>query len=765
MDPKQFHRRVWALVVVLALMLTTMSAALYDLQINNGDEYYALTQHKIAEQQSMRAARGQILDRNGQVLVSNRVIYQVRLDLSLMGEERNDTLLALIQAARAEGVEWNDSLPVSRDAPFTFTTSTPYYTVSLDEEGQPQRALTRLGRLGVKLGWMSDPTKNSLPVQEEPVQEPEPGLWEKIIRFFTGSSGQKTGGSGTKSTPLSAYPTPVQLLGNMCRTFGLKGAGAVDEKEAKRNGIEIPELNIGDLDPEDARAVAGVLYELYLRSQNVYVANEYVFADEVGIDFISRVKELSLTGVVVEATTVRQYHTAYAAHLLGRTALMNAEEWEYYKTVDEDGDGVSDYRMNDVVGKQGAELAFESYLRGRPGLRTVERNTKGNIVSENWLREPEPGDNVVLTLDIGLQAYVENTLAAALPALESKEVQGAACVVLDVDSAELLASASYPTYDLANFSAVYNEIAQDPLKPLLNRAFQGMYPPGSTFKMITAIAGLEEEIVTPTTRIRDEGRYTYWGETGAPQCWIYRQLRSTHGLVNVTRAIEVSCNYFFFEVGRQLGIDTLADYAGRFGIGERTGIELSESQGVMASRAYTESLGGKWYEGSVTSVAIGQESTQVTPLQLANYIATLLRGGQRLDAHLLRDVTSYDGGAVLYTHQPEILADLSLSEETLMAVKKGMGDLVTTGSLAGEFKNCTVTAGAKTGSAQVGDVVPDGVFVCFAPFEDPEIAVAVVIEQGRSGAALAPIAVQILNDYFTPGDTGYTVVPEGTLLP
>ena len=258
MDPKQFHRRVWALVVVLALMLTTMSAALYDLQINNGDEYYALTQHKIAEQQSMRAARGQILDRNGQVLVSNRVIYQVRLDLSLMGEERNDTLLALIQAARAEGVEWNDSLPVSRDAPFTFTTSTPYYTVSLDEEGQPQRALTRLGRLGVKLGWMSDPTKNSLPAQKEPVQEPEPGLWEKIIRFFTGSSGQKTGGSGTKSTPLSAYPTPVQLLGNMCRTFGLKGAGAVDEKEAKRNGIEIPELNIGDLDPEDARAVAEI---------------------------------------------------------------------------------------------------------------------------------------------------------------------------------------------------------------------------------------------------------------------------------------------------------------------------------------------------------------------------------------------------------------------------------------------------------------------------------------------------------------------------
>ena len=210
-------------------------------------------------------------------------------------------------------------------------------------------------------------------------------------------------------------------------------------------------------------------------------------------------------------------------------------------------------------------------------------------------------------------------------------------------------------------------------------------------------------------------------------------------------------------MGYQLGMERLNEYAAAFGLGEHTGIEISERTGARHENTPGEDQ-SPW-------AGFGQAQQVYTPLQLANYIATLLRGGQRLDAHLLRDVTSYDGGAVLYTHQPEILADLSLSEETLTAVKKGMGDLVTTGSLAGEFKNCTVTAGAKTGSAQVGDVVPDGVFVCFAPFEDPEIAVAVVIEQGRSGAALAPIAVQILNDYFTPGDTGYTVVPEGTLLP
>lgn len=767
MDPKQFHRRVWAMVVLLALMLTTMSAALYDLQINKGKDYYDLTQHKIAEQQSVRAARGPILDRNGQVLVSNRVVYQVRLDLALMGKERNDTLLALIRAARAEGVEWNDSLPVSQTYPFTFTTDTPYYTVSLDEEGNTRRTLTRLGRLGVKMKWMADPTQNSAPAQDAAPSAPEPGLWDKIKGFLSGSGGgQKTDGSQSKKSALSAYPTPVQLLGNMCRTFDLKGEGAVDEKAAAKAGETVPELNIGDMDPVDARAVAGVLYELYLRSQDVYVANEYVFASEVDIDFISRVKELSLTGVVVEATTVRQYHTAYAAHLLGRTALMSAEEWEYYKTVDEDGDGVSDYQMNDVVGKQGAELAFESYLRGRPGLRTVERNTKGNIVSENWLREPEPGGSVVLTLDIGLQAYVENTLAAALPALDSEEVEGAACVVLDVDSAELLACASYPSYDLANFSADYTEISQNPLKPLLNRAFQGLYPPGSTFKMITAVAGLEEGIITPSTRIRDEGRYTYWGETGAPQCWIYRQRRGNHGLINVTRAIEVSCNYFFFDVGRQLGIDTLVDYANRFGIGERTGVELTESKGVMASREYTESLGGKWYEGSVTSVAIGQESTQVTPLQLANYIATLVNGGTRNAAHLLKEVKSSDFSQVVYSYEPQVLNTIDIQPENLAAVKQGMLDLTTgNGSLRRYFQNLPVQVGAKTGSAQVSSQTEsNAVFVCFAPYNDPEIAMAIVVEHGGSGSELATIAADILSYYFSFQESREEIPAENTLI-
>lgn len=213
----------------------------------------------------------------------------------------------------------------------------------------------------------------------------------------------------------------------------------------------------------------------------------YVFAEGVDIDFISRVKELSLPGVVIEPTTVRQYHTQYAAHILGRVGLMNRSEVEYYTSLDEDGDGKPDYEMDDTVGKEGVEKAFESFLRGTPGIRAVDRNTSGKILSESWITEPKPGDNIVLTIDIDLQKKVEDTLASSLPNLVSEEVEGAACVVLDVNSFDVLASASYPTFDLANYSRDWEKNSTDPLTPLVNRALTGTYAPGSTFKMVTAI--------------------------------------------------------------------------------------------------------------------------------------------------------------------------------------------------------------------------------------------------------------------------------------
>ena len=774
MDPKQFRRRALAVVVLLALMVAGMGATLYDLQINNGADYYEQSQRRVAETQTVESARGQILDRNGQVLVSNRVVYQVTLDTSLMkdedkdavtaaGSRRNDTLLALIEAARAEGVEWTDNLPISKTEPFTFTTDTPYYTTSVDEEGEVVHTLTRLGRLALELGWLEedptlDPEKAAAPAPEPE----EPGLLDRIVDFFTGGGGEEPAPEPEEEGPYEP-PDAQALLGAMCRTFGLRGAGAVDEEETPEG--DIPALNLGDLDPEDARAVAGVLYELYLRSTGVYQANEYVFAQEVDIDFISRVKEQSLPGVVIEATTVRQYHTPYAAHLLGRVTPIFPEEVEYYTSLDEDGDGVPDYSLNDTVGRDGVEQAFESYLRGDPGMRTVERNTEGKIVSETWLEEPEPGGNVVLTLDIGLQGYVEQVLAASVPAIDvEEETGGAACVVLDVDTAEVLTCASYPTYDITRYNADYNQYASDPTMPLLNRALQGLYAPGSTFKMVTAVAGLETGIIEPDTEIEDLGRYTYWSSP-QPMCWIYWQRGTTHGWINVSEAIEVSCNYFFYEVGREVGIDVLVDYATRFGLGQYTGIELYEEKGVMASPEFTESLGGTWYEGSVLSVAIGQESSQFTPVQLANYIATLVNGGTRNAVHLLKEVKSGDFSQVEYTYEPQVLGTIEIETENLQAVKAGMLALTTQGSVSQHFRDLPFQAGGKTGSAQVDDQTDaNAIFVCFAPYDDPEVALALVVERGGSGSELGAMAADILSYYFSVQETRDEAPQENTLV-
>lgn len=700
MEKKQFHRRGLGMLLLLAVILFGLGSSLYDAQMIHGAEYLARSQNSIAETQTVEAARGDILDRYGRVLVSNRVTYQVALNTDAMEKNRNDILLALIRIARDAGVEWEDTLPITAQPPFRYTTDTPFQYPTTDEEGSPTTSLTRLGRLAVKMKWIDDPTAD-----------------------------------GTQGAPL---PTAEELLEKMRESFQLELEGA------------------------DMRAVAGVLYELYYRSM-VNSWPPYVFAEGVDIDFISKVKEQGLSGVEIEAATVRTYNTEYAAHLLGRVGAI--ENWDAYKDLDLDGDGTPDYEMDDTVGKEGAELAFESYLRGTAGVREVERNTSGKVVSEKWTTAPQPGDNVVLTIDIDLQKQVEDILSQAIPQLASEDTEGAACVVMDVNRAEVLASASYPSYHLATYSADLAENSADPLKPFLNRAFQGVYAPGSTFKMVTAVAGLESGIIEPDTEIMDTGVYTYYQDDG-PQCWYWRQYRRKHGLVNVSEALEVSCNVFFFDVGRRVGIQGLQEFAAKFGLGEPTGIELYEETGVMAGPEYTQSMGQTWYEGSTLSVAIGQESSQFTPLQLANYIATLVNGGTRYSAHLLKEVKSSDFSQVLYTYEPEVLDSIDIQPENLDAVKAGMLALTTgKGSLARYFQDLPVQVGAKTGSAQVNaETESNAVFVCFAPYDDPQIAISLVVEKGGSGSTLASIAADILRYYFSAEESREETLTENTLI-
>jgi len=693
LEDNLFPRRVRAVLLVLAALLVGFSWVLYDLQIVHGAEYLEKSQRKIANTETVEAARGELLDRYGRLLVSNRISYKVTLTTSLMGADRNDIILDLLEICREEGVLWADTLPITASAPFTYTLAAASPT-----------AKSRFIALSTKQKWV------------------DTALDALLAQLDAAASADQ------EAEAVSADSMLAQMAA------GLK-------------------VESGTHSDQDYRALIGVLYELTLRSKEVAHV-DYTFAADVDIDFISKVKEAGLVGVQISATTVRQYHTTAAAHILGRVAQMDEIEWEIYKNLG--------YAMDETVGKDGIEKAFEEYLHGEKGLRDIETNTKGKIVSETYRVEPEPGENVVLTLDIRLQEAVEQSMAVHVPMQESAE--GAAVAVINVKSGDVLALASYPTFDLINFTAQYDEIASNPLKPFFNRATQGIYAPGSVYKMVTAIGALEEGIITPETQILDTGRYTYYKDY-QPMCWLYRQYGRTHGLETVSEAITDSCNVFFFDVGRRLGISKLWDYAHLFGLGEPTGIELLERVGVVAGPEYTESIGQVWYDGNTLPAAIGQENNQFTPLQLANYVATLVNGGDHWSAHLLKLVKSSDFSEVIYKQEGQLLDTIEIGEANLNAVKEGMLAVTESGSVASYFKDLDVKVGAKTGSVQVGvDSVSNAVFVCFAPYDDPEIAMAIVVEKGGSGSELGAIAADILTYYFTAEGMLEAAVTEDALL-
>ena len=516
------------------------------------------------------------------------------------------------------------------------------------------------------------------------------------------------------------------------------------------------DYGMAGLSDEDVRALSGVYYSLALLDNEIIY--QYAFATDVTIDFISRVKEENLPGVFVDTVTVREYKTDCAAHLLGRVGPIYAEDWESYQS--------AGYNMNDTVGIDGAESAFESSLRGISGSRIVETNTSGKVVGETYTKTPEPGDNVALTIDLRLQEVVENALATRVPGL--KGAKGAALVVMDVNDGGILASASYPTFSLSTFNQDYTALERDELHPMLNRAFLGTYAPGSTYKMVTATAGLEEGVITTTEKILDTGTYTYYDIH--PACWLYRLNGSTHGYETVNEAIRDSCNIFFYETMVRLdnqrdGIATLNSYAQRFGLGNYTGVEAPEAKGILAGPEYSQSLGSTWYRGNMLSAAIGQSDNKFSPLQLANYVATLVNGGKNYKAHLLSSVKSYDFSQQLSGYEPEVRNTVDISPGNLAAIKKGMLQVTTEGSVARYFSGLGVQVGAKTGSAQVtGQENSNAVFVCFAPYDDPQIAIAIVVEAGGSGSELGAIAADVLTAYFSADDALEAVAGENTLL-
>ena len=649
-----------ALTAVAVMSLLSLQSARTAPAIARGSELRYTSDVKAA------AARGQILDRYGRELVTNRLSYNISLNRRQMTVADTNTpgaaadgILGLISLCRGESQGYEDTFPVTFE-PYRYK----------EEMTRPQE--------------------------------------QRLARF------------------LETVEHPDVSAGELM--------------EILRERYLIPE----DCGGDDARLVVGVRYEMELR-ELFFNIPPYVFAEDISVRLITLIEERRLPGVIIEAVAAREYRTEYAAHLLGRVGPIFEDEYENLK---EQG-----YPMDAVVGKDGIEKAAEPWLRGIDGSKRIETTAAGQITKESYVREPLAGKHVFTTIDIRLQEAVERALERGINDLratgidtEGGQAQGGAAVVILVGTGEILAMASYPSFELNKFGENYADMLDDPLRPMYNRAIAGTYPPGSTFKMCSALAALESGTITTRKTIFDQVRYMYYAPSYTPRC------TGSHGNVDIRGALKVSCNYFFYEMGRLLGISKMEDYAKRMGLGQKSGIEIDgERVGTLAGPEYAASQKLRWFDGDTIQASIGQSYHAFTPLQMAVYTATVANGGLRYRPHLLKSVRSYDFSREAFDIVPEVIEDLNPSYENIKAVQDGMLLATQTGGTAARvFSEYPISVASKTGTAQTASASrPDnGVFVAYAPFENPEIAVAVVVEKGAGGSRVAPIARDIFTAYF-----------------
>lgn len=513
-------------------------------------------------------------------------------------------------------------------------------------------------------------------------------------------------------------------------------------------------------DADTQRRIAGIRYEAELGGFSS--VTPFTVADDVNVNVVAKLKEIQLKGVSITNDYVRCYaQPGLATHILGRTGKISAEEYEKLSA--------EGYGMNDTLGKQGIEKSAESYLRGTDGTTGSIKRVNGKETSVVEDVAPISGNNVILTIDSKLQNVVEESLNRNIRSIRAKSTgkgkDGGDCVsgavvVLDVRSSDVLAMASCPTYDMSRFNADYNKLIEDDSKPMWNRAVSGLYSPGSTFKPLSAIAALQSGKLSLSETIHDDGVYKRYQDY-QPACWIWTDSRGTqtHGDQNVSQAIENSCNYFFYEIGYRMGIGTIDDYATRFGLGEYTGIELDEeAKGAVASPEYKREIiknvtSRDWYDGDTLQAAIGQSYSLFTPVQLASYVSTIANGGTRYKVHLIKSIRSSMDGTLVKESMPEEIDRIDINPQYLAAVKNGMKKVVDEGSAASVFTNYAIPIGGKTGTAQVGDGSNNAVFIAYAPFDDPKIAVSVVLEHGVRGVNAAQVAKDIFDYYFGISNT------------
>ena len=687
--------RAIALLLIFATILTLYSSRLFNLQIietdgntDNLDVYVTQTR--------VKAARGDILDRNGNILVGNRASYDLVFNHYVItsSDNTNDSLMRLIQKTRALGITYMDHFPITKDRPFEYTL-TEYTTA-----------------------WQ--------------------GYFQSYLR----------------DRSIDSDITAPLLMQRM------------------RERYKIPE----DWSDADARAVIGLRYEFDLRG--VVNLSSYVFMEDVSDEHLSALLELNTPGLMVEASTVREYHTKYAAHILGTMGAMTNKQWEKVRDAYKAGEG-PEYYMDAQIGQSGFEAAFESYLHGVDGLRrdTVDKN--GAIISQEYYegKEPKAGNNVETTIDINLQTIAEDALADIIDWLQNPEdsktdknqeltgrdVEGAAVVVMKVKTGEILACASYPTYNPITYNQDYEEILKMDFDPLFNRAFHATYAPGSSFKMVTLYAamelggGTEGRLFQYGETINAQGKYRRYEDQGfAPACLLWNAYGRMHGVIDAAKALEVSCNYFFYELSdRFISGATLDEAAKGFGLGEKTGIELDEAVGMRANaetkaKLYKGAM-ATWGVGDKLNASIGQSENRLTPLQLCVYVATVANKGVRMKATFLNRVVASDYRTLVYQNEPVVASTLKMSNATYGTIVQGMKQVITgvSGTARTTMRDTSVEVAAKTGTAETGRLgSDDGSFVCFAPVDNPEIAIAVFGEKAAHGSTLGRVAREVIEYYF-----------------
>lgn len=687
-------------IIAIAVCFLLLVSGLVKTQLIDGDEYKAAAKSLSVSSSKVTASRGEIVDCNGNPLVVNRQGNSVVFKYTDFPEAKD-------QKARNELI---------------------YSLIKLFEENK----LEWIDRLPIVY------EKNKLIVDKDKKAEFTYMVSETMLEL---EKGEKA--------------TPEECLDALIERYGLQNYNRAD-----------------------ARKIASVCFGMkYLSFSTV---SPYTFAEDVPTEIISIIMEMSETypGVSAESVSYREYADKESfSHLLGVVGSISSNEYKNEQTklnekLDDESLTASEiitlknnaYSLDDTYGKSGIEGTMEKYLRGTNGIKTTTTASDGTI-SEDYQIKPVQGDTVVTTIDAGLQKVAQDALAKMLVDNKNSHLfdTAGAMVVLDCNTGAVLAAVSLPTYDITTYFKDYEKLANDKNSPLWNRGLQSAYAPGSTMKPAIALAGLEEGTINLNSGY-------YCGGTLQVEDQTFGCL-STHGGLNVTTAIQKSCNIFFFELGRELGIDKMNKYCNLLGLGQKTGIELPEAEGMLASIANKEANGMVWNPGDTVQAAIGQSDNLFTPLQLANYCATIANGGTRYQPYIIKSVLSSDMSEVVYETEPTVINTLNVSKKNLDIVKQGMHQVIGD-SCDTYFRNCIVDAAGKTGTSQLNRTTEGGVsmkcnngfFISFAPYDNPEIAIAIVAENALSGARTSQAAVPVYNYYFGQKTSVDTAPAPNTLI-